>query len=104
MTSLGSKPKRVNKPAHIPHVRLLIAGLISLSLLAGMAFHWFGRLGSTAQRFVPMSLCAFILVTLLPVMLRGSTGQRWLALALAVFPLLLLALIFLSTGFVHSPR
>ncbi len=94
----------MNKPAHIPHVRLLVAGLTSLFLLTGMAFHWFGLLGSTLQKFAPMSLCAFILVILVPVILRGSTVQQWLAMTLAVFPLLSLALIFLTSGFVSSPR
>jgi hypothetical protein len=90
----------VQKQAHIPGFRLAVAGVGSLVLLSGMVFPIFALFGRTLCDVIPPVLCVFILVILLPVVVRGSWKDRLLALLLAIFPaVLLLSIIVFSLAF-----
>ena len=87
----------MNGQAHIPAIRLLIAGVYSLILLAGIAFPIFIALGDTLEGVIPVVLCVFTLVILTPVIVGGSKRDRILALMLSVFPAVLLLSIVVFT-------
>ena len=92
----------MSSEAHIPTIRLFVAGVCSLILLAGIAFPIFAVFGSTFGRVIPAVLCIFTLVILAPVLFRGSRMERVLALLLAPFPaLLLLSIIVFTKAFVR---
>jgi hypothetical protein len=92
----------MSKQARISSIRLMVAGVCSLVLLAGVAFPIFAVLGSALGQVIPAVICIFTLVILTPVVFGGSGTERVLALLLAPFPaLLLLSIIVFSKAFVR---
>ena len=88
--------------AVFPQVRLLVAGCLSVALLASIAFfdrpwdevigyvppcHW--GLTNPTGMLLTAALSLLTLTVLTPVLLRCRGLDRWLAAFLAIFPLLL---------------
>jgi len=86
----------MNKPAHFPSVRLVVAGLGSVFLLAWLAFIPGASPleADPREKIYPVGivctvlLALCILVVLGPVFWHGPCRDRWLAVLVTVFPLL----------------
>jgi hypothetical protein len=88
------------KSEHYPIARLVVAGYVSLALLAWIGFvpGSFPPLldGLSRVELVPTLISAtislLVIAILVPVIWRGPAGSRWLAAMLSIFPVLIFAI------------
>jgi hypothetical protein len=90
--------KRMSTQRETPGVRLLVAGVGLLVVLADAVFPFFLNFGPVYGRLIPAGFCVLVLVLLAPLIMRGSWKHRLLAASLTALPAVLL--VFFAVGLI----